>query len=194
MDADSAPQRAHAMFFGCDRGDKESWRGALNCAAPGEGPRKPYKDGTNIKKEEGAKRYHRLGVKPRNHKWNHIRIAPVKDCSMKKDFLLDKVDIVEKWIRNSLSQAKLNPTPIKFTVTKEIEQPQIGKPFEVLWAKFQFEDSNWNDEVMWDIRYLLMGSKMDRLPGFPSELIGVRDCIYISRDSVSEGKRRRRSL
>ena len=194
MDGDSAPQRAHAIFFGSDRGDRESWRGALNCATPGKGSRLPGMDSTNIEKEDGAERYRRLGVEPMNNKRNHIRIAPVKDCSMKKDFLLDKVDIVEKWIRNSLSQAKLIPTPIKFTVSKETEQPQVGKPFEVLWAKFQFDENNWNDEVMWDIRYLLMGSKMDRLPGFPSELNGVRDCIYISRDGISEGKRRRRRL
>ena len=66
---------SRAMFFGCDRGDKESWRGALNCAAPGEVPRLPGKDSTNMEKEDGAERYRRLGVEPMNNKRNHIRIA-----------------------------------------------------------------------------------------------------------------------
>ena len=35
-----------------------------------------------------------------------------------------------------------------------------------------------------------MGSKMDRLPGFPSELGSAREKIYISRDGISERKRR----
>ena len=29
--------------------------------------------------------------------------------------------------------------------------------------------------MMWDIRYLLMGSKMGKLPGFPSDLSDVRE-------------------
>ena len=44
--------------------------------------------------------------------------------------------------------------------------------------------------MMWDIRYLLMGSKMDRFPGFPSELSQAREKIHISRDGDSERKRR----
>ena len=91
-------------------------------------------------------------------------------------------------------QAKLNPKLKKFTVTKEIEHPQVGEPFEVLWAKFEFDENMYDEEVMWDIRYLLMGSKMDRLPGFPSELTSVRDNIYISRDSASERRRRGKNL
>ena len=93
-----------------------------------------------------------------------------------------------------MSQAKLNPTPAKFSVVKETEKPQVGDPFEVLWVKFDFDDTMWNDEMMWDIRYLLMGSKMDRLPGFPSELSGAREMIYISRDGDSERKKRMRRV
>ena len=35
-----------------------------------------------------------------------------------------------------------------------------------------------------------MGSKMDNLPGFPSDLSSVREKIFISRDGDSERKRR----
>ena len=55
-------------------------------------------------------------------------------------------------------------------------------------VKFDFDENMWDDEVMWDIRYLLMGSKMDKLPGFPSELRNVQDKLYISRDEISEKK------
>ena len=89
-----------------------------------------------------------------------------------------------------MSLAKLNPIPANFTVVKEMEKPQVGDPFEVLWVKFDFDDNMWNDQVIWDIWYLLMGSKIDRLPGFPTELNRVRDMIYISRDGDSERKRR----
>ena len=139
-------------------------------------------------------RYRRLGVEPRNKRRNQIRIAPMKGCSMEESFLSEKISIVEKWIKNILSQAKLNPTPVKFTVAKEIEQPQVGVPFEVVWVNFEFDGNMWNDEVMWDIRYLLIGSKMDRLPGFPDELGGIREKIYISRDGISERRRRGRRL
>ena len=52
----------------------------------------------------------------------------------------------------------------------------------------------WHDEVMWDIRYLLMGSKMNKLPGFPSVLREVKQRIYISRDGISERERKLGSL
>ena len=39
---------------------------------------------------------------------------------------------------------------------------------------------------MWDIRYLLMGSKLDKQPGFPTELYDVREKLYITRDGISE--------
>ena len=75
-------------------------------------------------------------------------------------------------------------------MVKETERPWSGDPFEVLWVKFDFDENMWDDEVMWDIRYLLMGSKMDKLPGFPSDLSSVREKIFISRDGDSERKRR----
>ena len=46
--------------------------------------------------------------------------------------------------------------------------------------------------MMCDIRYLLMGSKLDKLPGFPAELNDIREKLYITRDGISERGRRAR--
>ena len=70
----------------------------------------------------------------------------------------------------------------------------MGNPFQVLWVKFEFDENMWSDEEMWVIRYLLMGSKMERLPGLPPELSCAREMMYISRDGDSERKRRMGSL
>ena len=139
-------------------------------------------------------RFRRLGVELQNNRRSHIRIAPMKGRDLPKGFLSRKIDVVRKWVKNAISKARLDPTPVKFSVDKGIEKPQLGDPFEVLWVKFDFGKDMWNDEVMWDIRYLLMGSKMDRLPGFPTELGCAREMIYISRDGDSERIRRKGSL
>ena len=44
----------------------------------------------------------------------------------------------------------------------------------------------WDDQVMWDIRYLLMGSKLGKIRGFHSEPEDIRGKIFISRDGDSE--------
>ena len=82
--------------------------------------------------------------------------------------------------------------PKKFSITPRREHPRGGEPFDVLWAKFEFDDTMWDDEVMWDIRYLLMGSKLDKLAGFPAELSDIREKLYITRDGISERSRGRR--
>ena len=51
---------------------------------------------------------------------------------------------------------------------------------------------DWDDEVMWDIRYLLMGSKLDKLPAFPAELNDIREKLFVTRDSISERGRKGR--
>ena len=140
------------------------------------------------------KQFRRFGVELQNNRRAHIRIAPMKGSDLPKGFLSQKIDAVRNWVKNAISQAKLDPTPVNFKVVKATEKPQIGDPFEVLWVKFDFDENMWNDEVMWDIRYLLMGSKMGRIPGFPSELSCAREMIYISRDGDSEGKRRMGTL
>ena len=71
-----------------------------------------------------------------------------------KGCLLEKIDNVRKWVRETLSQAKLQVSPTNFSVVQESEKPQRGDPFDVLWVKFDFDEAMWYDEVMWDIRYL----------------------------------------
>ena len=150
---DVAPQRAHALFFGFDGGDQDSWRGALNSKSPA----KEY--GENIWRDKGGlaemkERFHRLGIEPRNNRRNQIRIAPMMGSDIKKGCLSEKIEFVRKWICDTLSQAKLNLTLTNFSIVEEIEKPQSGDPFEVLWVKFEFEENMWDDEVMRDIRYL----------------------------------------
>ena len=82
--------------------------------------------------------------------------------------------------------------PTSFSVIPKKEHPLGGEPFDVLWAKFEFDGKVWDDEVMWDIRYLLMGSKLDKLPGFPAELYDIREKLYVTRDGISERGRKAR--
>ena len=89
-----------------------------------------------------------------------------------------------------MDHAKLNSSPTDFTVAIGLERPYDGDPFNVLRVKFDFDEGMWDDEVMWDIRYLLMGSKLGKLSGFPKELRSVQDKLYISRDGISEKRRR----
>ena len=50
----------------------------------------------------------------------------------------------------------------------------------------------WDDEVMWDIRNFMMGSRLEKLPGFPQELYDIREKLYITRDGVSESRQKAR--
>ena len=106
--------------------------------------------------------------------------------------LADKILHVEKWIRDTLSQAKSVALPKTFKVIPEKETPSMGNSFDVLWVRFEFGESEWDDDVMWDIRYLLMGSKMNKIYGYPVELRDIREKLYISRDGFSERGRRAR--
>ena len=124
----------------------------------------------------------RLGIEVKNHRRNQIRIAPVKGSNMEPGLLSGRIREVEKWIKDYFSQVKSVALPRKFTIKPEVERPQIGEPFDVLWVKFGFDNDQWDDQVMWDIRYLLMGSKLNKLPGFPNELSDIREKLYISRD------------
>ena len=76
--------------------------------------------------------------------------------------------------------------PKTFNVSSRKEHPPGGDPFDILWVDFEFKNEQWDDEVMWDIRYLLMGSKLDKLPGFPVELFDIREKLYVTRDGISE--------
>ena len=121
-----------------------------------------------------------------------MRIAPVKNSNIRPGVLTEKITEVEKWIRDTLNQIRPNAVPKKFTVVPVREIPRIGNPFDVLWAKFELDENLCSDEAMWDIRYLLMASKIDKMRGFPDGLKDIREGLFISRDDISERKRRAR--
>ena len=143
-----------------------------------------YKKRTNLSNRRITKsmwegdRERRLGIESKNNRRNHIRIAPMRGTKMPPNFLAGRINEVEKWIRNTLGCVKSAKMPKAFKVSARKEHPQVGDPFDVLWVNFEFNDEMWDDEVMWDIRYLLMGSKLDKLPGFPLGLfeIGRASC------------------
>ena len=82
--------------------------------------------------------------------------------------------------------------PKSFRVFPGQEHSSSGESFDMLWAKFEFEENMWDDEVMWDIRYLLMGSKLNKLRGFPADLEDIREKLYVTRDGISEMTRKAR--
>ena len=104
--------------------------------------------------------------------------------------LAKKADCIRNWIRKTLQKAKLSSTINDVNVLPSMEKPRQGEKFGVLWAEFTFEDEMWDDQVMWDIRYLLMGSKLGKIPGFPIGLEELRKKIFISRDGQSERERK----
>ena len=132
----------------------------------------------------------RLGVELSNIRRDQIRIAPVMGSNLEKGLLSEKILGFEKWIEDTLSQVKSAALPRKFAIQPVVENPQVGEPFDVLWVKFEFDDKVWDDEVMWDIRYLLMGSNLNKISGFPMELRDIQDKLYISRDGFSERERK----
>ena len=99
-----------------DRGDLESWRCYLNCKSPAQEYRKlNLQDKIEKREMKTDERFRRLGIELRNNRRAHIRIAPMKGCDMPKSFLSQNINAVEKWIKNTVSQAKLNPIPANFS-------------------------------------------------------------------------------
>ena len=117
---------------------------------------------------------------------------PMRGSNIAPNVLADKVVQVEKWVENSLRYTKSGAMPKSFTVTRSKEHPRDGEPFDILWVKFEFTEETWDDEIMWDIRYLLMGSKLNKLRGFPADLEGIREKLYVTRDGISEMTRKAR--
>ena len=184
--------RSHAIFFGCAKGDWGSWLGDLDSKEQAvEFTQVPPADNEKRWKED-KHRMNRLGIENKNHKWNQIRIAPMRGSNLGQNELSGKIKEVEKWIRETLRCVKSSSLPKVFSVYPAKERPQGGESFDVLWAKFDFDEGIEDDEVMWDIRYLLMGSKMEKLPGFPAEMADIREKLYVTRDGFSERRRRAR--
>ena len=142
------------------------------------------------RKEILRERNSRLGIDPLNIKKRGIRIAPMKGSSISPGLLASKLDCVKEWITITLRKARLSSTLSGVNVVASIEKPMCGDPFEVLWAEFDFGNDMFDDQVMWDIRYLLMGSKLGKIPGFPCEMEEIRNKIFISRDGDSERVRK----
>ena len=96
-DAKLMSQRPHAMFFGCDRGDHESWRCFLNSKTPAQEYKKLIlPDKTEKREMKIDERFRRLGIELRNNRRAHIRIAPMKGSDMPKSFLSQNINAVEK--------------------------------------------------------------------------------------------------
>ena len=190
------PLRAHATFFGCDECDQNSWVEALNADVQAtEYMVGGFKHQGRACPMGTSERSYRLGIDLRNNKRDQIRIAPMRDSDIEPDLLSNSIKEVEKWIRNALGQARSGGLPRSFQVVSEKEKPKDGEPFDVLWAKFDFDDDMWDDEIMWDIRFLLMGSKLQKLRGFPLELNHIRDkLIYIERQCLRAVKESEESL
>ena len=151
---------------------------------------------------EGRKRWRmmdsdrmsRLGIESKNIRRNQIRITPMRGSDMPPDLLAGKIVEVEKWVRDTLRCVKSGAMPKNFNVSSRKEHPPVGDPLDILWVDFEFKNEPWNDEVMWDIRYLLMGSKSDKLAGFPVELFYIREKLYVTKDSISERGRGPRNV
>ena len=193
-EGDDAGGRSHAMFFGCDEGNQENWLGKLNAEVPAVEfkNREVLKGRRKTERLSDSDRKCRLGIVSENERRNQIRIAPMRGSNLSPNALSGRISEVEKWIRDTLRCVKSRNMPRTFSVTHRKEHPRDGEPFDVLWAKFEFDNIGWDDEVMWDIRYLLMGSKLDKLVGFPAELCDIREKLYITRDGISERGRGRR--
>ena len=190
---------SHALFFGSDCGDEGNWLIELNVENWAEEWSNHEVNFSHDKKQRSnvlghrkrwrmkdSDRIRRLGIESKNCRRNQIRIAPMRGSDMPPDLLAGKIVEVEKWVRDTLRCVKSGALPKTFNVTSRKEHPPVGHPFDILWVDFDFDDERWDDEVMWDIRYLLMGSKLEKLPGFPVELSDIREKLYITRDCISE--------
>ena len=179
--------QARAIFFACSS-ESNSWLNELDVQSPSNLFKQPSVMAE--RREITSEWNRRLGIEPLNEKRNSIRIAPMKGSNLPPGMLAKKVQGIREWIIRTLQLAKLSSTHSDVIVTSSLEKPMNGDSFEVLWAEFKFEEDMWDDQVMWDIRYLLMGSKLGKILGFPSDLEDIRGKIFISRDGVSERGRK----
>ena len=185
---DLLKRNARAIFFGSSPGPG-CWLKELDAENPLDIFKQPSL--MNQRKEIVREWNRRLGIEPIINKRKSIRIAPMKGSDHQKGVLAKKAECIRKWIGKTLQKAKLSSKLKDVNVLPSIEKPLTGEKFEVLWAEFTFEDDMRDDQVMWDLRYyLLMGSKLGKIPGFPIELEELREKIFISRDGQSERGRK----
>ena len=160
---DLLKRNARAIFFGSSPG-LGCWLEEMDAENPSDSFKQP---GLMQQRKEIVSEWNRrLGIEPINNKRNSIRIAPMKGSDLQKGALAKKAECIRNWIGKTLQKAKLSSVLNDVNVLPLIEKPMIGEKFEVLWAEFTFEDDMWDDQVMWDIRYLLMGSKLGKISWF----------------------------
>ena len=93
----------------------------------------------------------------------------MRGSNLVENVLSGKIKEVEKWIRETLRCVKSSSLPRTFSVYPAVERPRGKEPFDVL-----------------------MGSKLEKLPGFPTELADIREKLFVTRDGFSERGRRAR--
>ena len=136
------PQRAHATFFGCDQSVQYSWVEALNAEVwATEYKDSGFKNQSRTYLMGTSERSARLGIELKNNRRDCIRIAPMRDSGLEPGILFSNIGLIEKWIRDTLGQARSGGLPSSFNMVSEKEKPQVGEPFEFLWVKFDMDDN-----------------------------------------------------
>ena len=128
--------------------------------------------------------YRRLGVKRLKQERKLIRFAPKVGTKFYPGELQSKTAFFEQWIWNTLAEAPYGSFSLLLEVSVQIEKTRKGEPFEIIKAKFA------EDENLWDVKQLLIGSKENEIPGYPADLENLRSRLHISRDTISERERR----
>ena len=170
------PMCASLLGFTMGVDNPNSWLNALNVNRPAESPRGRQESTLPRNSNQRSSiqdRLEKLGVPLK--KKPMIRVAPVKDAGLEHDLLGTKVKALEEWVTNLRLLNGNVILPELWKVVSVWETPRIGDRFKILRLLFK---STEGIDTMYD---LLHGSKVDLVAGFPEELEGIRDKIYITR-------------
>ena len=126
----------------------------------------------------------RLGAIVLNQRNNCIRITPSRGHKFEPGFFKKKLLSIRDWVKAATQGATKICFPELLDVVIELEKPRDGDPFEMVWVKFD------GHENLWDIKFMMMGVKTGRFAGFPKELFGFENKLWVSRDRRSESERR----
>ena len=126
----------------------------------------------------------RLGALVLNHRTNSIRITPSRGNKFEPGFFEKKLSGIRDWVNAAIQGATKVCFPELLDVVIELEKPRDSDPFEMVWVKFN------GHENLWDLKFMMMGVKMGRFSGFPKELFGLENKLWVSRDRRSESERR----
>ena len=126
----------------------------------------------------------RLGAVALNPKNNWLRITPSRGCKFEPGFFNNKLSCIKDWVYAAIKGASRVSFPELLHVAIEVEKPRDGDQFEMIWVEFD------GCKNLWDLKFMMMGIKMGRFAGFPKELLGLENKLYVSRDRRSERERR----